>query len=98
MGKSVRGQVLPVSMVALAMLVTPIMSLTVNAGLDLLSLANDEASFVSTTAQLASDPATPVRPPPKVAICHEGETISVSASAVNAHLAHGDTLGPCPSP
>jgi hypothetical protein len=31
----------------------------------------------------------------KVIICHKGHTISVSSSAVPAHLAHGDTLGPC---
>ena len=32
----------------------------------------------------------------KVVICHKGNTITVDASAVDAHLAHGDTLGPCP--
>jgi len=37
----------------------------------------------------------------KVLICHKpskkgGHTINVSASAVSAHLAHGDKLGPCP--
>jgi hypothetical protein len=32
----------------------------------------------------------------KVLICHNGHTISVSSSAVPAHLRHGDTLGPCP--
>jgi hypothetical protein len=37
----------------------------------------------------------------KVLICHKpdkkgGHTISISSSAVPAHLAHGDTLGPCP--
>ncbi|MEZ4527048.1 MAG: hypothetical protein R2941_14115 [Desulfobacterales bacterium] len=31
----------------------------------------------------------------KVSICHKGKTITVSASAVKAHLGHGDTLGPC---
>ena len=46
---------------------------------------------------------TPAPPPPtntptteeKVVICHNGNTIEVDASAVAAHLAHGDTLGPC---
>jgi len=37
----------------------------------------------------------------KVLVCHKphkkgGHTLSVSASAVPAHLAHGDTLGACP--
>lgn len=39
----------------------------------------------------------------KVTICHippgnpdNAKTITVGASAVDAHLAHGDTLGPCP--
>jgi hypothetical protein len=42
--------------------------------------------------------ATPEPPTeePKVTICHNGNTISVDASAVQAHLDHGDTLGPCP--
>jgi len=46
---------------------------------------------------------TPVPPPTntpaaeeRVTICHNGNTIEVDASAVDSHLAHGDTLGPCP--
>jgi hypothetical protein len=31
----------------------------------------------------------------KVQICHKGKTIEVDEHAVPAHLAHGDTLGPC---
>ncbi len=49
----------------------------------------------------------PTRPPPsepeKVTLCHippgnpsNAHTIAVGAAAVPAHLAHGDTLGPCP--
>jgi hypothetical protein len=34
--------------------------------------------------------------PKKVVLCHKGRTIEVAESAVPAHLAHGDTLGPCP--
>jgi hypothetical protein len=30
-----------------------------------------------------------------VTLCHNGNTITVSANAVNAHLNHGDVLGPC---
>ncbi len=38
----------------------------------------------------------------KTQVCHKPgknqETIEVDANAVPAHLAHGDTLGPCPPP
>jgi hypothetical protein len=47
----------------------------------------------------ACDP-TPTTPPPaeKVTLCHKAKnTLSVGASAVPAHQAHGDTLGSCPS-
>jgi hypothetical protein len=42
----------------------------------------------------------PPRPPPspqddKVTICHKGKTISVPRQALNVHLRHGDTVGPC---
>ena len=37
----------------------------------------------------------------KVTICHHADaanlvTITISSSALPAHLAHGDTIGPCP--
>ena len=37
----------------------------------------------------------------KVLVCHKpdkkgGHTLSISSSAVPAHLGHGDKLGPCP--
>ena len=31
----------------------------------------------------------------KVTLCHRGHTITVADSALRAHLAHGDTIGPC---
>ena len=31
----------------------------------------------------------------KEEVCHKGKEISISQSAVNAHLNHGDTLGDC---
>ncbi len=30
-----------------------------------------------------------------VSVCHNGRTITVAASAVDAHIAHGDSMGPC---
>ena len=33
----------------------------------------------------------------KVTICHKGQTITVAEPAVQAHLKHGDTPGPCPT-
>ena len=36
-------------------------------------------------------------PDPRVTICHKGKnTLTISQSAVPAHLAHGDSLGACP--
>lgn len=35
--------------------------------------------------------------PKKVTICHKGHTITISRSALPAHLRHGDTIGPCPA-
>ena len=37
-------------------------------------------------------------PPPaekKVTVCHKGHAIEISQNALSAHLAHGDTEGPC---
>jgi hypothetical protein len=34
----------------------------------------------------------------KVTICHNGNTIEVSESALEAHLNHGDTQGACTPP
>ena len=31
----------------------------------------------------------------KVPICHKGKTLTVSASALNAHVRHGDSRGAC---
>lgn len=66
------------------------------------SLSADPASFLSDTALLQRDPGTPIGPPRKIIICHcppgnpgNCHTIRVSESAVPAHLAHGDHLGPC---
>ena len=38
------------------------------------------------------------KPPPapkKVTVCHKGHAIEISENALSAHLAHGDTEGPC---
>jgi len=33
--------------------------------------------------------------PKKVSVCHKGQTLELPEPAVQAHLGHGDTLGPC---
>jgi hypothetical protein len=51
------------------------------------------------TPTVTPSPTPSPTPPPvgKVTLCHKGKkTISVGASAVPAHLRHGDTLGACP--
>jgi len=51
----------------------------------------------TTTAVPTTTTTTTTTPAPrKVAVCHRGKTIMVDASAVDQHLAHGDSLGPCP--
>jgi hypothetical protein len=55
----------------------------------------DQNSFLSVTAVSEDSPGTPVGPPKKVIICHNGHTIRVPEKAVQAHLGHGDYLGPC---
>jgi hypothetical protein len=52
------------------------------------------AAATSALAQ-KKDPVSPNEP--KVTICHNGHSITVAQSAVPAHLAHGDTVGPCAS-
>ena len=58
-------------------------------------LAKDQESFQSPAAVAARSCGSPVGPPRKVTLCHNGHNITVSENAVPAHLAHGDTLGPC---
>jgi len=31
----------------------------------------------------------------RVAVCHNGNTLNLPAPAVEAHVRHGDTVGPC---
>ncbi len=38
----------------------------------------------------------PAGPPAAVVICHKGKTMELPEPAVQAHLGHGDSLGPCP--
>jgi hypothetical protein len=47
----------------------------------------------TTTTSTTTTTTTPA--PKKVAMCHNGRTIMVDQDAVEAHLAHGDTLGRC---
>jgi len=49
-------------------------------------------SGYSTSDDKAPDP---LKPRPKVTLCHKGQTIEVDEKAAEKHVAHGDTLGPC---
>ncbi len=63
-----------------------------------LTVTDDGTSALSDSA-ITTATITDVQPPEddKVTICHKGrQTITVAAQAVDAHLGHGDTLGPCP--
>ena len=40
--------------------------------------------------------AGPVFAGSKKTVCHDGQTITISKSAVDAHMAHGDRKGSCP--
>ena len=51
------------------------------------------APTTTTTTTVAT---TTTSPPNRVRMCHNGRTIMVDERAVPAHLAKGDTLGPCP--
>lgn len=57
-------------------------------------------TFPPTTTTTTSPPPTTTTTttpaPRKVRMCHKGKSIMVDADAVEAHLLHGDTLGPCP--
>lgn len=60
------------------------------------SLIAGAALFTAATAfAQKSDDTSPTEA--KVTLCHNGHSITVSQSAVPAHQAHGDLLGPCPS-
>jgi hypothetical protein len=50
----------------------------------------------TTTSTSTTGTTTTTEPPRKVAMCHNGKTIMVDQHAVDAHLRHGDTMGPCP--
>jgi hypothetical protein len=56
--------------------------------------------FPPTTTSTTSSPPTTTTSttpaPKKVRLCHKGKSIMVDEEAVAMHLAHGDTLGPCP--
>ena len=43
----------------------------------------------------ASAGAAAYGPHDKVTLCHNGHSINVSMNAQDAHVAHGDTIGPC---
>jgi hypothetical protein len=68
----------------------------------ILSLRDICAAFAVLALTTGCAESVYVAPPPppgqqKVAVCHKGKkTLWLPPAAVDAHLAHGDTLGPCP--
>ncbi len=58
--------------------------------------AQETTTTTTTPAPTTTTTTTPApKKPHKVTICHKGRTIEVDEHAVQAHLRHGDTLGPC---
>jgi hypothetical protein len=54
------------------------------------------ALIVGTFAVVALQPKSDAGPGHnKVTLCHKGQTLELPEPAVQAHLGHGDTLGPC---
>ena len=51
--------------------------------------------FVAVFVSASAAPLLFSKPEGKVTICHRGHTITVAEEALKAHLAHGDTVGPC---
>lgn len=53
-------------------------------------------AVVGVIAVVAASPKTEAGATPgKRTICHRGQTLEVAEAAVQAHLGHGDTVGPC---
>ena len=75
---------------------TPLVTTTTTSVATTPLVTTTTTSVATTTTTSAATTTTTTTPAPrKVAMCHDGKTIMVDASAVPAHLAHGDTLGPC---
>lgn len=58
-------------------------------------LGNADALSIGVNGVTTTYDFEPCETDKKVTICHKGHTISVAASAVKAHLAHGDQMGAC---
>jgi len=56
------------------------------------------ASALVPDATAHADPYGPYGQYGKTTICHKGVTITVADAALPAHMAHGDTIGPCAAP
>jgi hypothetical protein len=76
---------------------TPLVTTTTTSAATTPLVTTTTTPLVTTTTTSAATTTTTTTPAPrKVAMCHEGRTIMVDARSVQAHLAHGDTMGPCP--
>ncbi|MEK7311915.1 MAG: DUF5666 domain-containing protein, partial [Chloroflexota bacterium] len=100
----VNGEIKPAAVVLIRICATEdgkiiIVSITVIFQLDNLATATPTLAATA-TATLTPTPAAGGGEGDKVTICHKESgknphTITVSRSALDAHLGHGDTLGPC---
>ena len=76
---------------------TPLNTTTTTTPLNTTTTTPIVTTTTTTTVPTTTTTTTTTPAPRKVQICHDGRTIEVDEHAVPAHLAHGDTLGPCPS-
>lgn len=63
----------------------------------LLGVLCSSAIGITSIASAGITPASTTNAPgkDKYTVCHKGHAITIAESAVSAHMAHGDNMGPC---
>jgi hypothetical protein len=84
----------PISTTTSTTSTTPPITTTTSTTSPLTTTTTTTSPLTTTTTTTVATTTTPL--PRKVQMCHNGKTIMVDRSAIQAHLAKGDTLGPCP--